>query len=895
MARIREYTQQTTVSGEVGGRRATAEDFGSGAAMQQFGETVQNVAAYVKEQDTRREVDAAQEAMSQARLDRMAYYDKQKQAHQPGDMTFAETIKREVTDYVREMETQYKSPAAKHYIRQNGTQMAATFFGDAMGYQAQKAGEFALSNHRTRLENDQKLVAADPSQYGITKQRLFADIDSGWLRGSPRKDELKHEAAQKLAATAGMYQAENDPAFRGWITGTAETQQAIKTPGLGAPIQNFNADYVKPYSQKKIADNTALFNAPSDYDDAFKAIGQKYGVDWKELKLRAVMESSLKPDAKNPSGATGLMQFMPETAKQFGIDPTDPLQSIDAAARLMAQSKGDTKAMDLTYYGGPNQKQWGPNTQQYAANMEAMRYATGVKELPLPVEPPKFEKGQIPEYWGDLSVEAQLQITHRAQTLNKQESSLAKNNLVSTIKDHESVNGAVPNPLPRAAFAPLGAEADAAYLKYTAMVGTKSAIDSVRHLRLEAQQAALEQLTQPVGTEQAGVFATRQALIENATKYLDASNKARTSDPIGFAMTQGFGAGGLKITQIDFRDPSKLADQVSLRYQQAEAFSSSNGTKFELFSKTEAKMFGEYFNRLPVEATQGQPTVISTLSDMRQKLGAEKFSAFVKGVQSDTTSFRYIGETMAASESAYGSYQGTNGVVMYDRDQIANMVAMGGKIMSQKMETKDDKKTMASHMPQFADADNLFSDFVGKGFTGDIPRGDMVQTAMQIYVSMQNKANSAGQWGLGKNDPSENGKMFKQALELAFGKPSQIGTSKVFRPFGVDDSRFQYMVEQRVNDLGKGYSKGTYGLIDLSVGDGNDRYGIVVDGMATGAFIDLNTPSASELRKTMGSFGSGGKGANAVTQPAARSEPGPAMLTQSSMGRGVEALLRKPQ
>lgn len=48
-------------------------------------------------------------------------------------------------------------------------------------------------------------------------------------------------------------------------------------------------------------------------------------------------ESSLRPNAKSPAGALGLMQFMPATAAEWNIDPLDPAESADAAARYLTQ------------------------------------------------------------------------------------------------------------------------------------------------------------------------------------------------------------------------------------------------------------------------------------------------------------------------------------------------------------------------------------------------------------------------------------------------------------------------------------------------------------------------------------------------------------------------------
>lgn len=54
------------------------------------------------------------------------------------------------------------------------------------------------------------------------------------------------------------------------------------------------------------------------------------------LSAQMQAESGGNPNAISPAGAIGLMQFMPETAKQYGIDPTNPDQSLSGAARMDA-------------------------------------------------------------------------------------------------------------------------------------------------------------------------------------------------------------------------------------------------------------------------------------------------------------------------------------------------------------------------------------------------------------------------------------------------------------------------------------------------------------------------------------------------------------------------------
>ena len=66
-------------------------------------------------------------------------------------------------------------------------------------------------------------------------------------------------------------------------------------------------------------------------DDA----ADKYGLP--RLLVRSVMaaESGFQLDAVSPKGAIGLMQLMPATAQDLGVDPHDPAQTVDAGVRYL--------------------------------------------------------------------------------------------------------------------------------------------------------------------------------------------------------------------------------------------------------------------------------------------------------------------------------------------------------------------------------------------------------------------------------------------------------------------------------------------------------------------------------------------------------------------------------
>jgi hypothetical protein len=53
------------------------------------------------------------------------------------------------------------------------------------------------------------------------------------------------------------------------------------------------------------------------------------------LGATLLQESAYDPEAVSAAGAIGIAQFMPETAADAGLDPTDPFASIEAAAALI--------------------------------------------------------------------------------------------------------------------------------------------------------------------------------------------------------------------------------------------------------------------------------------------------------------------------------------------------------------------------------------------------------------------------------------------------------------------------------------------------------------------------------------------------------------------------------
>lgn len=88
----------------------------------------------------------------------------------------------------------------------------------------------------------------------------------------------------------------------------------------------------------------------------FRAAGARYGVDPALLSAVARAESGYDPSAVSSAGALGLMQIMPGTAAGLGVDPLDPAQAVDGAARYLAaqlERFGSVELALAAYNAGP--------------------------------------------------------------------------------------------------------------------------------------------------------------------------------------------------------------------------------------------------------------------------------------------------------------------------------------------------------------------------------------------------------------------------------------------------------------------------------------------------------------------------------------------------------------
>jgi hypothetical protein len=76
-------------------------------------------------------------------------------------------------------------------------------------------------------------------------------------------------------------------------------------------------------------------SVPAQYAGTVEQAAASNGIPASLLAALLYHESRFEPQAVSSAGAEGIAQFMPATAAGMGVDPTDPTQSIEGAARLL--------------------------------------------------------------------------------------------------------------------------------------------------------------------------------------------------------------------------------------------------------------------------------------------------------------------------------------------------------------------------------------------------------------------------------------------------------------------------------------------------------------------------------------------------------------------------------
>ncbi len=213
---------------------------------------------------------------------------------------------------------------------------------------------------------------------------LAASAARADLWGYTDKQGITHLAARRVDARYSLF-------VRG--AGAARLDPAAPALGLSPLGAHNSASGASAASLRRFG--------RVNYSAGYRAVrqhiseaAQKHKVDYALIKAVIAAESGFNPYAVSPKGATGLMQLMPDTARQYGLDPdregvlTDARTNILAGtrhlARLIRRFQGDTRLAVAAYNAGEGAVQRAGGVPNYPETRNYVDIVLGLYQLFLP-------------------------------------------------------------------------------------------------------------------------------------------------------------------------------------------------------------------------------------------------------------------------------------------------------------------------------------------------------------------------------------------------------------------------------------------------------------------------------------------------------------------------------
>lgn len=109
----------------------------------------------------------------------------------------------------------------------------------------------------------------------------------------------------------------------------------IRCPAASiARIEPDEVPWVEPAGEVRLKPEPTPDPARSGYEPIIQRVAAEQGVNAELVRAVIQVESAYQPRARSPRGAVGLMQVMPETARQYGVKNLyDPESNIEAGIK----------------------------------------------------------------------------------------------------------------------------------------------------------------------------------------------------------------------------------------------------------------------------------------------------------------------------------------------------------------------------------------------------------------------------------------------------------------------------------------------------------------------------------------------------------------------------------
>jgi len=173
-------------------------------------------------------------------------------------------------------------------------------------------------------------------------RKVYVNESFPVMTTKPTETPVRRSALAFWSSTEKRWKPVPSANIRGARSAAEEVNHYLGEQPGSAPVSNFVRG--KAFSAQDI--NAAIDQAAS-----------RHNVDPNLVRAVIKVESNFNPNAVSRKGAMGLMQLMPQTARQLKVaNPFDPQQNVDAGVRhlkqLMENYGGDVKLTLAAYNAG---------------------------------------------------------------------------------------------------------------------------------------------------------------------------------------------------------------------------------------------------------------------------------------------------------------------------------------------------------------------------------------------------------------------------------------------------------------------------------------------------------------------------------------------------------------
>lgn len=819
--RIPQLTQQRTVDRLPNSPRMQAPEISNdiGRALSRAGgalEDASRAAAYGENADLRiqemqvqqekeKQTLAAAKAVSESSLSLLTHFEQLQQTAKPGAPGFTSQLTNDIDAHI-EAATKDATPFYKEAYESRMLGFRQSLLAKAQAYQFDEGLKLEVDNVNKGVEAAQKLVYADPSQLEDQLGQWGSTIDANTRFNPEAKRQLKESVRKQLVWAAGAKQIEANPVE--W-NALLNPYSPRNNPGA---VSAAGAGGTSSATQTRLPAVNATVRS---YAPIAQAAATESGVDSNILLAQIQAESAGRRDAVSSAGASGVSQFIPETAKRYGVDVTSPESSIKGQAAYMADL--------LKMFGGDYQKalagyNWGEGNVQKSitkygagwldhAPQETQNYVAKVSKLAgmqegdaqvmvntidgTPVMPPVTGREKIGETWFDLATfDEQQKFRQYAETkfnefqtaANQQRQNLATGLELETRNITEMVQrGVAPQGQPKtladfqAAYQQpeRAAQAYAAYSTAWDAATTTSRFNSLP----SAQLANVVTEAAPAANDpDFAVKSNFQQIRQQAAVQIMA---ARQKDPWAYAQTTNdFNPGIADPSKPDFADVVKRRAAALPMMMEKYALSTPS-----VLSTAEATNLANRMAFLPADDR------IATLKSLRSSIADDGvYASLLNTLRPDSP------VTVLAGNIAAVGGDVKVGSEVVSTDKIASRIARGEDLLNP---SKGEKKTdggrgSAFPMPKETDMQLAWNDAVGNAYAGFPDAESHAYQAYRAYYAaraaekgiydgtpnqnIQSEAITAATGGVGKIDPNGLGNSYK--LVLPYGMPADVFKDK---------------------------------------------------------------------------------------------------------------------